>query len=105
MPDQEFGLDVALRVGHLRYCEHRSRAEIHQQLLHEGVMLGERSVSSLLNQYDLLLSLSLETLPERAASSCKQSRRCRFWWLQCYPTDSTAFAWRPPRSYLACLTN
>src|SRR5690349_18649332 len=45
LPDQEFGLDVVLRVGQLRYREHRSRAEIHQQLLRDGVALGERSVS------------------------------------------------------------
>lgn len=74
LPDQEFGLDVVLRVGQLRYREHRSRAEIHQQLLHEGATLGERSVGNLLNDYDILLSLSLDALPERAARLAAQGR-------------------------------
>ena len=74
LPEQEFGLDVVLRVGQLRYREHRSRAEIHQQLLREGATLGERSVSNLLTQYDLLLSLSLDTLAERAAKLAAQKR-------------------------------
>lgn len=74
LPDQEFGLDVVLRVGQLRYREHRSRAEIHQCLLQDGVTLGERSVSNLLAHYDILLSLSLDTLPERGAKLAAQGR-------------------------------
>lgn len=74
LPDQEFGLDVVLRVGQLRYREHRSRAEIHQQLLRDGVTLGERSVSNLLTHYDILLSLSLDALPERGAKLAVQGR-------------------------------
>ena len=74
LPEQEFGLDVVHRVGQLRYREHRSRAEIHQQLLHEGASLGERSVSNLLTHYDILLSLSLETLPDRAAKLTAHGR-------------------------------
>lgn len=74
LPDQEFGLDVVLRVGQLRYREHRSRAEIHQRLLQDGVTLGERSVSNLLTDYDILLSLSLDTLPERGAKLAAQGR-------------------------------
>lgn len=74
LPDQEFGLDVVLRVGQLRYRDHRSRAEIHQQLLREGATLGERSVSNLLTHYDILLSLSLDTLPERGAKLAAQGR-------------------------------
>ena len=74
LPDQEFGLDVVLRVGQLRYREHRSRAEIHQRLLEEGASLGERSVSNLLTHYDILLSLSLDTLPERGAKLAAQGR-------------------------------
>lgn len=74
LPEQEFGLDVVLRVGQLRYREHRSRAEIHQCLLREGATLGERSVSNLLTHYDILLSLSLDTLPERGAKLAAQGR-------------------------------
>jgi hypothetical protein len=68
LPEQEIGLDVVLRVGQLRCRQNRSRAEIHQCLLREGATLGERRVSNLLTHYDILLSLSLDTLPERGAT-------------------------------------
>lgn len=74
LPEQEFGLDVVLRVGQLRYREHRSRAEIHHQLRQEGVTLAERSVSNLLMHYDILLSLTLENLPERGTRLAAQGR-------------------------------
>jgi hypothetical protein len=74
LPKQEFGLDVVARVGELRYREHRSCPEIHELLLGEGVSLSLRSVQNVLAQYDLLLSLALETLPERAAELSSQGR-------------------------------
>ena len=74
LPGQEFGLDVVLRVGQLRYREHRSCPEIHAQLQQEGVSLALRSTQNLLTQYDLLLSLALETLPERATQLMAQGR-------------------------------
>lgn len=74
LPGQELGLDVIARVGELRYREHRSCPEIHGQLQQEGTSLALRSVRNLLTQYDLLLSLALETLPERAAELTAQGR-------------------------------
>jgi hypothetical protein len=74
LPEQEFGLDVMLRVGQLRYREHRSCPEIHHQLQHDGVVLAQRSVQNLLAHYDILLSLALETLPERGAKLVQQKR-------------------------------
>lgn len=74
LPKQEFGLDVVTRVGALRYREHRSCPEIHELLVQEGVSLSLRSVQNVLAQYDLLLSLALETLPERAAALAAQRR-------------------------------
>jgi hypothetical protein len=74
LPGQELGLDVIARVGELRYREHRSCSEIHVQLQQEGTSLALRSVQNLLAQYDLLLSLALETLPERAAELTAQGR-------------------------------
>lgn len=74
LPHQEFGLDVVLRVGQLRYCEHRSCPEIHQQLHDEGVTLAARTVPNLLEHYDTLLSLALETLPQRCACLSAQGR-------------------------------
>lgn len=74
LPKQEFSFDVVLRVGQLRYREHRSCPEIFQQLRSEGVELAERSVSNLLTQYDILLSLALDTLPERTTQLAAQGR-------------------------------
>jgi len=74
LPGQEFGLDVVLRVGQLRYREHRSCPEIHAQLQQEGVQVALRSVQNLLLQYDTLLSLALETLPQRAAQLTAQGQ-------------------------------
>jgi hypothetical protein len=74
LPEQEFGLDVILRVGQLRYREHRSCTEIHAQLEQEGVSLSLRTTQNLLAYYDLLVSLALETLPERAAQLIAQGR-------------------------------
>lgn len=66
MPEQEFDLDVILRVGQLRYREHRSCTDIHAQHEQEGVSLALRTTQNLLAHYDLLVTLALETLPERA---------------------------------------
>lgn len=74
LPAQEFGLDVVLRVGQLRYRDHRSCTEIHAQLEQEGVSLALRTTQNLLAQYDLLLSLALETLPQRAVELRAQGR-------------------------------
>ena len=74
LPHQEFGLDVVLRVGQLRYREHRSCPEIHQQLQVEGVGLARRSVPHLLEHYETLVSLALETLPQRGAGLASQGR-------------------------------
>jgi hypothetical protein len=75
LPGQEFGLDVVVRVGQLRYREHRSCPEIHAQLRQEGVGVALRSVQNLLTQYDTLLSLALETLPQRTAQRVAQGAR------------------------------
>jgi hypothetical protein len=74
LPHQEFGLDVVLRVGLLRYREHRSCPEIHCQLQAEGVDLARRSVPHLLEHYETLVSLALETLPQRSAGLASQGR-------------------------------
>lgn len=74
LPEQGFGLDVVLRVGQLRYREHRSCTEIHAQLESEGVTLALRTTQNLLAQYDLLVSLALETLPQRTAQLTAQGR-------------------------------
>jgi len=59
LPQHEFGLDVMALAGALRYQEHRSVPEIHQQLRQQGICVSQRSVSHLLERYDELLSLGL----------------------------------------------
>ena len=58
-PQHEFGLDVIALLGALRDQQQRSVPEIHQELVPRGVRLCERSVTSLLDRYDELVSLRL----------------------------------------------
>jgi hypothetical protein len=59
LPHGEFGLDVIALVGALRFAEHRSIPEIHQQLLVRGVQLAQRTVTHLLHRYEELVALRL----------------------------------------------
>ena len=57
LPHHEFGLDVIALVGRLRYAEHRSIPEIHQELRRRGLAIAERTVTNLLGRYDELRAL------------------------------------------------
>ena len=57
LPHHEFGLDVIALVGRLRYAEHRSVPEIHQELRRRGLAIAERTVTNLLDRYDELRAL------------------------------------------------
>jgi hypothetical protein len=59
LPQHEFGLDVMALAGALRYQEHRSVPEIHHSLRQQGICVGQRSVSHLIERYDELLALGL----------------------------------------------
>jgi hypothetical protein len=59
LPHSEFGLDVIALVGQLRYRDHRSVPEIHQELGRRGVVLGERTVTNLIERYEELVALRL----------------------------------------------
>jgi len=59
LPQHEFGLDVVAMVGALRYGEHRSVPEIHQQLAARKLVISERTVTNLLDRYDELLAVTL----------------------------------------------
>jgi hypothetical protein len=63
LPHGEFGLDVIALVGQLRYREHRSVPEIHQELGRRGVELAERTVGNLIERYEELVALRLTDLP------------------------------------------
>jgi MULE transposase domain len=51
-------LDVVALVGSLRYRQHRTAAEIHEQLTARKLTLAPRSVTNLLDRYDELLALA-----------------------------------------------
>jgi hypothetical protein len=58
LPHHEFGLDVIALSGRLRYAEHRSVPEIHQELRRRGVAIAQRTVGNLLDRYDELRALA-----------------------------------------------
>jgi hypothetical protein len=57
LPHGEFGLDVIALVGALRFREHRSVHEIHQELGRRGVQMAERSVTHLIQRYEELVTV------------------------------------------------
>lgn len=61
-----YGLDVVVRIGHLRFGEHRTRAEIWDRLRQEhGIVIWERHVQHLLEVYLALLQASGQDLLAR----------------------------------------
>jgi hypothetical protein len=61
-----YGLDVVVRIGHLRFSEQRTRAEIWDRLRDEHAMvISERHVQHLLEVYLALLRASGEDLSAR----------------------------------------
>ncbi|MDR9894512.1 transposase [Aetokthonos hydrillicola Thurmond2011] len=74
LPQQEFGLDVIALVGALRYQEHKSIPQIHQQLCNDGVEVSERSVIYLLERYDELVALWLGDQSRLKSIVKKQNR-------------------------------
>lgn len=59
LPQAEFGLDIIVLVGSLRYEQQRSVPEIHRRLRERGVQVAERSVTNLLYRYEELVALRL----------------------------------------------
>lgn len=59
LPQHEFGLDVIALIGTLRYSQHRSVPELHQQLIGRGLAVAERTITNLLDRYDELLAVNL----------------------------------------------
>lgn len=58
-----YGLDVVVRIGHLRFGEHRTRGEIWRRLREEaGLAISERHVQNLLEIYLALLRASGQDL-------------------------------------------
>jgi hypothetical protein len=59
LPHGEFGLDIIALIGTLRYQQHRSVPEIHQELGQRGVAIAERTVPHLLHRYEELVALRM----------------------------------------------
>jgi hypothetical protein len=59
LPYGEVGLAVIALIGALRFAEHRSVPEIHQELHWRGVALAARTVTNLLYRYEELVALHL----------------------------------------------
>jgi hypothetical protein len=66
LPHHEFGLDVIAWIGACRYQEHDTVPEIHQALIHRGVVIAPRTVDHLLGRYEELVSVVLATPASRA---------------------------------------
>src|SRR5713226_7952033 len=71
LPHGEFGLDIIIVIGQLRYGEHRSIPEIHQRLVQQGVSIAQRTVTDLLERYEELVALHLAD-EERIKARLKQ---------------------------------
>jgi hypothetical protein len=74
LPHHEFGLDVIALVGRLRYAEHRSVPEIHQELRRRQVAIAQRTVTNLLERYDELRALATAD-PQRLQPLLKGQQR------------------------------
>ena len=65
-----YGLDVVVRIGHLRFTEHRTREEIWRELRdHSPIALSERHVQNLLEVYLALLRASQQDVTTRVAAT------------------------------------
>jgi hypothetical protein len=59
LPTHECGLEIMALVGTLRYAQHRSIPEMHQELGRRHVTMALRTVQHLLERYNELVALSL----------------------------------------------
>src|SRR5258708_8476464 len=74
LPHGECGLDLIALVGMLRYREHRSISEIHQQLKEREVQVCERTVEHALHRYDELVSVHLQN-KDRLQNRFREQKR------------------------------
>ena len=74
LPHGECGLDVIALVGTLRYGEHRSVSEIHQQLQERQVPVCERTVEHAMHRYEELVALHLRNR-ERVQTKLREQGR------------------------------
>jgi len=71
LPHGEFGLEVIALIGKFRFREHRSVPEMHQALQARGIRIAQRSVTSLMQRYEELVTLRI-TDQERIKARLQQ---------------------------------
>jgi hypothetical protein len=74
LPKQEFGLDILTLVGTLRYAQHCSILDIHQELVGRRIAIALRTVQHLLERYEALMTLSLRQTARLHALTQPQGR-------------------------------
>lgn len=74
LPHGECGLDVIALIGTLRYREHRSVPEIHQELKARGVQVCERTVEHAMHRYEELVTVHLQHQERLHQQMVKQGR-------------------------------
>jgi hypothetical protein len=74
LPKHEFGLDIVTLVGALRYAQHRSIPDIHQELIRRRIAIAPRTVQHLLERYEALVTLSLRHTTRLHALTQPQGR-------------------------------
>src|SRR2546425_9584939 len=74
LPHGEFGLEVIALIGQWRFREHRSVPEMHQALLARGISVAQRSVTSLMQRYEELVTLHITDQERIKARLQKQGR-------------------------------
>jgi ribosomal protein S27AE len=74
LPHGECGLDMIALVGTLRYREHRSIKEIHENLKQRGVQVCERTVEHALHRYEELVTVHLHEIERLHTIFEKQGR-------------------------------
>jgi len=68
-----YGLDVVVRIGHLRFSTHQTREEIWYQLREEtALVLSERHVQNLLEVYLAVLRASQQDLRQTLATTVRE---------------------------------
>jgi hypothetical protein len=74
LPQLEFGLDVLVLVGMLRYQKYRTVPQIYTDLKSRGLCISERNTTYLLAKYDNLISLWPNDIPRLREVIKKQER-------------------------------
>jgi hypothetical protein len=74
LPQHEFGGDVIALSGALRYPQHRTAPEMHQELRRKGLGICERTVTNRLDGYDERASIRLSESRRLQTLTPKQGR-------------------------------